>query len=165
MSVAKLKTKDKEERKHAMSAMKIDHDAIKSLAVLLNDTGLTEIEIADGDQRIRVMKQGMPVQTYAAAPAPVAAAAPVAAVPAAKPENRAGTVKSPMVGTAYLQSEPGAPHFVTKGATVKAGDTLLIIEAMKVMNPIKADRAGTVTDIFIEDGHPVEFDQPLVVIE
>jgi acetyl-CoA carboxylase biotin carboxyl carrier protein len=161
----------KEERKQTMSAMKIDHEAIKNLAGILNETGLSEIEVADGDKRIRVTKS-VSVQAVAApqmiaqapaANAPVAAvAAPVAALSA---DNHPGAVKSPMVGTAYLQSEPGAPSFVSKGAKVKPGDTLLIIEAMKVMNPIKADKAGTVTDIMITDASPVEFGQVMLIIE
>ena len=153
--------------------MKIDHEAIKNLAGLLNETGLTEIEIAEGDHRIRVTK-AINVQTIAApqampafAPANAAApaAAPAASVSALAPENHPGAVKSPMVGTAYLQAEPGSPRFAAKGASVKAGDTLLIIEAMKVMNPIKAEKAGTVVDVLIEDGQPVEFGQPLFIIE
>lgn len=151
--------------------MKIDHEAIKNLAGLLNETGLTEIEISEGDKKIRVTKS-VSVQTFTAPqhfPTPAAANAP-AAVPAASvsalaPENHPGAVKSPMVGTAYLQSEPGAPRFVSKGAKIKAGDTLLIIEAMKVMNPIKAEKGGTVTDVLIDDAQPVEFGQPLVIIE
>ncbi len=152
-----------------MSPMKIDHEAIKNLASLLNETGLTEIEIAEGEHRIRVTKS-VSVQSFTAPQvmAPVAAAnAPAAAasVAAISPENHPGAVKSPMVGTAYLQSEPSAPKFISKGAKVKAGDTLLIIEAMKVMNPIKAEKGGTVADILIEDGQPVEFGQALVIIE
>ena len=152
-----------------MSSMKIDHDAIKNLATLLNETGLTEIEIAEGDKRIRVTKAAS-VQAYAAAPAfaapaPAAPAAATATVTALAPENHPGAVKSPMVGTAYLQSEPGAPKFISKGAKVKPGDTLLIIEAMKVMNPIKAEKGGTITDILIDDAQPVEFGQALVIIE
>ncbi len=151
-----------------MSPLKIDHDAIRSLATLLNETDLTEIEIAEGDQRIRVTRT-VNVQTIAAPammPAlAVAANAPAGKVTAASAEHHPGAVKSPMVGTVYLQSEPSAPRFVTKGATVKAGDTLLIIEAMKVMNPIKAEKSGTVTDILVEDAQPVEFGQPLVIIE
>ncbi len=153
--------------------MKIDHDAIKNLAGLLNETGLTEIEISQGDSCIRVTK-AVNVQTFAApqampafAPAnsAPAAVAPVASVAATAPENHPGAVKSPMVGTAYLQPEPGAPRFAAKGAKVKAGDTLVIIEAMKVMNPIKAEKAGTVVDVLIEDGQPVEFGQPMFIIE
>lgn len=165
MPITKLK-----EKKSTMSTMKIDPEAIRNLALLLNETALTEIEIAEGDKRIRVTKS-VNVQTVAhavAAPAPVAAspAAPAAGkVAALAPENHPGAVKSPMVGTAYLQSEPSAPKFVTKGQTVKPGDTLLIIEAMKVMNPIKAEKGGTVTDILVNDAQPVEFGQPLVIIE
>lgn len=152
--------------------MKIDHEAIKNLAGLLNETGLTEIEISQGDSCIRVTKS-VNVQTFAApqpmpafAPANApAAVAPVASVAATAPENHPGAVKSPMVGTAYLQPEPSAPRFAAKGASVKVGDTLLIIEAMKVMNPIKAEKAGTVVDVLIEDGQPVEFGQPLFIIE
>lgn len=151
-----------------MSPLKIDHDAIRSLATLLNETDLTEIEIAEGDQRIRVTRS-VSVQAIAA-PAVMPALAPAANAPAAKvsaasAEHHPGAVKSPMVGTVYLQSEPGAPRFVTKGAHIKAGDTILIIEAMKVMNPIKAEKSGTVTDILVEDTQPVEFGQPLVIIE
>lgn len=154
-----------------MAPMKIDHDAIRNLATLLTETDLTEIEIAEGDKRIRVTRT-ISVQTFtAAAPVvPVAAAnAPAtdggAKVAAIAPENHPGAVKSPMVGTAYLQSEPGAPRFISKGAAVKPGDTLLIIEAMKVMNPIKAEKGGTVIDILIDDSQPVEYGQALVIIE
>lgn len=170
-NIAKIKEEKKEERKTTMSSMKIDHDAIKNLAELLNETGLTEIEIAEGDRKIRVTKsisvqQFTAPQAYAphAAPAnaPAAVSSNVAAISA---DNHPGAVKSPMVGTAYLQSEPGAPKFISKGAKVKAGDTLLIIEAMKVMNPIKAEKGGTVTDILIDDAQPVEFGQPLLIIE
>jgi acetyl-CoA carboxylase biotin carboxyl carrier protein len=157
----------KPERKPKMSPMKIDHDAIKNLATLLNETDLTEIEIAEGDKRIRVTRT-ITVQAFTssssspqiAAPANMAAA-PVAAL---SPENHPGAVKSPMVGTVYLQSEPSAPKFITKGQTVQPGDTLLIIEAMKVMNPIKAEKGGTVLEILIDDSQPVEFGQPLVII-
>ena len=155
-----------------MSPMKIDHDAIRNLATLLTETDLTEIEIAEGDKRIRVTRtisvQAItaptalpPMSAANAAPAP-AASAKVAAI---SPDNHPGAVKSPMVGTVYLQSEPGAPRFVTKGATVKPGDTLVIIEAMKVMNPIKAEKGGTVVDILVDDSQPVEFGQALVIIE
>jgi acetyl-CoA carboxylase biotin carboxyl carrier protein len=161
MSVTKLK-----ERKSSMSSMKIDHEAIRNLAVLLNETGLTEIEIAEADKRIRVTRS-VAVQVAAPAAAPAVPAAPPAAgkVVATAPENHPGVVKSPMVGTAYLAAAPDKPKFVTKGASVKAGDTLLIIEAMKVMNPIKAEKGGVITDVLVEDGQPVEFGQPLVIIE
>jgi acetyl-CoA carboxylase biotin carboxyl carrier protein len=162
------KKEDTKERNNDMSAMKIDHEAIKNLASLLNETGLTEIEVTDGDKSVRVTKSFGTHAVPAVQHAPVAA--PVTPVETGKvaaltPDNHPGVVKSPMVGTAYLQSEPSAPKFVTKGATVKAGDTLLIIEAMKVMNPIKAEKSGTVTDILIEDAQPVEFGQPLLIIE
>lgn len=153
--------------------MKIDHEAIKNLAGLLNETGLTEIEISQGESRIRVAKtvnvqaiaapQAMPA--FAPANGAPAAPAPAANVAAIAPENHPGAVKSPMVGTAYLQQEPGSPRFAPKGAKVKAGDTLLIIEAMKVMNPIKAEKAGTVTEVLVEDGQPVEFGQAMFIIE
>lgn len=152
--------------------MKIDSDAIRELAELLEETNLNEIEVADGDKAIRVSKGG---GTIVAAAAP--AAAPIAmpsdpAIPqqaSVSTDNVAhshpGAVKSPMVGTAYMQPEPSAPAFVSKGDTVKAGDTLMIIEAMKVMNPIKAEKGGTVTQILTEDGQPVEFGDVLMVIE
>lgn len=150
-----------------MSPMKIDHDAIKNLANLLTETDLTEIEIAEGDKRIRVTRT-VTVQAITA-PTPMVHAAPAnaegAKIAALSPENHPGAVKSPMVGTAYLQSEPGAPRFISKGAKVKPGDTLLIIEAMKVMNPIKAEKGGTVADILIDDSQPVEFGQVLVIVE
>lgn len=154
-----------------MSPMKIDHDAIRNLANLLTETDLTEIEIAEGDKRIRVTRvisvqaittpTVMPQMTAANTAAPVAAGK----VGAISPENHPGAVKSPMVGTVYLQSDPAAPRFVTKGSVVKPGDTLVIIEAMKVMNPIKADKGGTVVDVLVEDGQPVEFGQAIVIIE
>lgn len=157
-----------------MSSMKIDHEAIKNLAGLLNETGLTEIEVADGDKRVRVTKS-VSVQTIAApqmmpqmaaANAPLAAVAPDAGkVAAISADNHPGAVKSPMVGTVYLQSEPGAPAFAAKGSKVKAGDTLVIIEAMKVMNPIKAEKGGTVVDVLIGDAQPVEFGQVMMIIE
>lgn len=169
-TAAELSKEDTKERKNNMSAMKIDHEAIQNLASLLNETGLTEIEVTDGDKSVRVTKN-LGIAAVAAAPAAqTIAAAPIAPVESGKvaaltPDNHPGVVKSPMVGTAYLQSEPSAPKFVTKGASVKAGDTLLIIEAMKVMNPIKAEKSGTVTDILIDDAQPVEFGQPLLIIE
>jgi acetyl-CoA carboxylase biotin carboxyl carrier protein len=152
----------KRERK-TMSPMKIDHDAIRNLANLLTETDLTEIEIAEGDKRIRVTR----TVSVQALTAPVAMPAMTPANSGAKttPENHPGAIRSPMVGTVYLQSEPGSPRFISKGATVKAGDTLVIIEAMKVMNPIKAEKSGTVVDILVEDSQPVEFGQELVIIE
>jgi acetyl-CoA carboxylase biotin carboxyl carrier protein len=149
--------------------MQVDADLVRKLAELLDDTRLTEIEVQDGDRRIRVARnitvtaQAAPV-AVAAAPvaAPAAAAAPVPAAPAGP---HPGTIKSPMVGTAYLSASPGSKPFIAVGAQVAAGDTLVIIEAMKVMNPILSPRAGTVTSILVDNAQPVEFDQPLVIVE
>lgn len=148
--------------------MNIDSALVRELAELLAETGLSEIEVEDSDRKIRVARQltAAPV-AHAFAP-PVATAAPVAAAPVAEAAPAAvvdaNAVKSPMVGTVYLAPEPTAPNFIAVGQTVKAGDTLVIIEAMKVMNTITAPSAGTVKAILIENGSPVEFDQPLVVI-
>ncbi len=148
--------------------MQVDPDLVRQLAELLDDTRLTEIEVQDGDRRIRVVRNipaaspaAMPAAAAPAAAAPIAAAA-LEAPPAA---DHPGTVRSPMVGTAYLSAEPGSKPFVAPGAKVAAGDTLLIVEAMKVMNTIASPRAGTVTAIFVGNSQPVEFDQPLVVVE
>jgi acetyl-CoA carboxylase biotin carboxyl carrier protein len=148
--------------------MRIDSEAIRQLAELLDETGLSEIEVSEGEQGIRVSRGGTVTSTTPAYPAMVSdptipqAPATESKAPAA---NHPGTVTSPMVGTVYLQPEPGAPSFISKGAQVKPGDTLLIVEAMKVMNPIKADRAGTVIDIFVENGQPIEFGEALLIIE
>jgi len=148
--------------------MQVDAELVRQLAVLLDDTNLTEIEVQDGERRIRVARN-LAVASYAApaAPAPVAAPAAVAAAPAVETPaaDHPGTVKSPMVGTVYLSAEPGAKHFISVGDKVSVGQTLLIVEAMKVMNAIPAPRAGTVKAILTENGQPVEFDQPLVVVE
>jgi acetyl-CoA carboxylase biotin carboxyl carrier protein len=147
--------------------MQVDTKLVRELAELLNDTGLSEIEVEDGDRKIKVARTINAVATApvaVAAPA-VAAAAPATPAEAAAPAVPANAVKSPMVGTAYLTPEPGAPSFVSVGDKVSAGDTLLIVEAMKVMNPITAPNGGTVKAIFVESGQPVEFDQPLMVIE
>jgi len=151
--------------------MNIDSKLVRELAELLAETGLTEIEVEDGERKIKVARQAAAVQTFAApAMAAPVASAPAASAPAAAPAEAAApavdanALKSPMVGTAYLSSEPGAAPFVTVGSQVKAGDTLLIIEAMKVMNPITADKAGTIKAILVENAQPVEYDQPLVVI-
>ena len=150
-----------------MAPMKIDSDAIRNLAELLNETGLTEIEIAEGDMSLRVTKAGT-IQAVAAAP--LAAPANNAAIGTVVSETEnleahPGAVKSPMVGTAYLQAEPSSPSFVKVGDKVTVGHTLMIIEAMKVMNPIKADKSGTVSQILVDDAQPVEFGDVLVVIE
>lgn len=150
------------------SGMNVDTKLVRELADMLGETGLTEIEVEDGDRKVRVSRAGG-VATVAA-PAPVAAAAPAPAVqaPAAEAtpaaENHADALKSPMVGTVYLAPEPNAPDFISVGASVKEGDTLLIVEAMKVMNPITADKSGTIKAILVENAQPIEFDQPLVVI-
>jgi len=151
-------------------AMQVDIEIVRQLAAVLDETQLTEIEVEDGERRIRVARKA-PQQVVAAAPAaaPAATAAPAAAAapaeaPAAAPST-ANAVKSPMVGTAYLSPNPEAPAFVTVGQKVAAGETLLIIEAMKTMNPIVASAGGTVTAILVDNGQPVEFDQPLVLVE
>jgi acetyl-CoA carboxylase biotin carboxyl carrier protein len=148
--------------------MNVDTAMVRELAEMLAETGLTEIEVEDGERKIRVSRGGV-----AAAPA---AAIAIPATPQAPPQapqstseadpqvELAGALKSPMVGTAYLSAEPGADPFVKVGDSIKKGDTLLIVEAMKVMNPIPADRDGKVTAILVENAQPVEFDQPLVVI-
>ena len=141
---------------------------IKELAELLSETGLTEIEVETGDMRIKVARQGTAVSAVvpqvAAAPAPAKAAPePKEAAPA--PADHPGGVKSPMVGTAYLAPEPGSANFVNVGDTVSEGQTILIVEAMKTMNPISAPRAGKVTQILISNEQPVEFDEVLMIIE
>jgi acetyl-CoA carboxylase biotin carboxyl carrier protein len=148
--------------------MNVDTALVRELAELLAETGLTEIEVEDGERKVRVARGGVAMAPQAYAPLPSAppgpapsAAAPVAEAPAA---DHANALKSPMVGTAYLTPEPGANPFVKVGDSVSEGQTLLIIEAMKVMNPITADKAGTIKAILIENAQPVEFDQPLVVI-
>ena len=145
--------------------MHVDVKLVRQLAELLDETKLSEIEVEDGGRKIRVARTmtavAAPAQAFAA-PASAPAAAPVAALP---PADHPGTIKSPMVGTAYLAPSPEAAPFVSVGATVAEGDTLIIIEAMKVMNPIIAPRAGKVTQILVSAGQPVEFDQPLVIVE
>lgn len=151
-------------------AMRIDVDLVRQLAQLLDDTSLTEIEVEDGGRKIRIARKAAAVaQAVQYAPAPVAApmVAPTelgAASPSLAPST-ANAVKSPMVGTAYLSPNPEAKAFVNVGDTVAAGDTLLIVEAMKVMNPILAPTAGVVKMVLVTSGQPVEFDQPLVVVE
>ena len=153
-------------------AMQVDVDLVRQLAELLDNTQLTEIEVEHGDRKIRVARKAAQVAAapmhYApapVAPAPAIAAAVAAEVSAPAPAASANAVKSPMVGTVYLSGEPGAKPFVSPGQKVAAGDTLLIVEAMKVMNPILAPSAGTVGAVLVENGQPVEFDQPLVVVE
>ncbi len=151
-------------------SLSFDPKALAELAALLNSTGLSEIELEEGDRKVRLARILAPVTVpVAAAPAPVAAAAPAAAAPApsaaADPAKNPGAVKSPMVGVAYLAAEPGSPPYVTVGQKVEAGATLLLIEAMKTFNQIKAPRAGTVKQILVTSGSPVEFDEPLLIIE
>ena len=147
------------------SAMQVDTALIRQLAELLDETHLTEIEVQDGERKIRVART---VATIAATAATVAAptpAAPVAETPTAPASSSANAIKSPMVGTVFLAAEPGAKPFAGVGDTVSEGQTLVIIEAMKVMNPIAAPRAGKVVQVMVANGQPVEFDQPLLVIE
>lgn len=155
------------------SAMRIDPKLVRELANLLTENELTEIEVTDGDRRIKVKREPAAVIGVPAA-APQVAVAPALTGPPAHAKGDLGdqaaeeisgqTVKSPMVGTAYLSPEPGGAPFIEVGTPVKVGDTLLIVEAMKVMNPITAPQGGVVKKILIADGQPVEFDQPLVII-
>jgi acetyl-CoA carboxylase biotin carboxyl carrier protein len=154
------------------SSMRIDAALVRELAELLSSNDLNEIEVEDGERKIKVRRDAPQAfvaaapQQMAAAPAAAPAALAAAAPQAAAPEQDLGgeAVKSPMVGTAYLSSEPGAKPFVSVGDSVKAGDTLLIVEAMKVMNPITAPHGGVIKQLLVENGQPVEFDQPLVLI-
>ncbi len=149
-------------------AMRVDTDLIRALADLLTEKDLSEIEVEDADRRFVVKRQ------LTAAPA-TSAAAPPAAPPAThsadavtseeSAANHPGTVKSPMVGTVYLAGEPGSPPFAAPGTRVEQGDTLLIVEAMKVMNPITAPRAGIVKQVLVQDAQPIEYDQPLMILE
>jgi len=161
-----------------VEAPAIDARLVRKLADILKDTGLSEIEVEHAGLKIRVAREltAAPVNYVqaaapayapapAAAPAPVAAAAPAAEAAPAPAAVRGDAVKSPMVGTAYLSSQPGADPFIKVGDTVSAGQTLLIVEAMKTMNPIAATKAGKVVEILVADAQPVEFGEPLVVIE
>lgn len=149
----------------------IDGDAIRQLADILADTELSEIEYEDDGRRIRVARNlsaPAATPTYITPPSQTVIIEEFSGVPnSAKPDPvvHPGTVKSPMVGTIYTSPEPGAASFVKVGDVVNVGQTLVIIEAMKVMNPIKAPRAGKVTQIFVQDGSPVEFGEPLMIIE
>ena len=147
-----------------MSNHPIDVEAIRALAQILADTGLTEIEIEAGDSRIRIARTPANVVGYAAPSAPAAAPVPPAAEVAAAADHP-GTVTSPMVGVAYLSAEPGSPPYVIVGQQVTAGQTLLLIEAMKTYNQIRAPHAGIVTRILVATGMPVEFGEALLVIE
>ena len=154
-------------------AMRIDPALVRELAELLDSNELTEIEVEDGERRIKVKREPARVVGAAPAAAPAIAAPALTAPPAHAKEDLGSTptdevagesVKSPRVGTAFLSPEPGAKPFIEVGNSVKAGDTLLIVEAMKVMNPITAPAGGVIKKIMISDGQPVEFDQPLVII-
>jgi acetyl-CoA carboxylase biotin carboxyl carrier protein len=159
--------------------MKVDSEAIRLLAKLLEETGLTEIEVAEGEKMIRVGKGGVVIGGHGASgfSHQVASASDVmpsdpalrqvanSAPPAATAANHPGAITSPMVGTVYMRPDPNSSEFISKGSVVKAGDTLLIIEAMKVMNPIKAQKGGTVTQILVSNAQPVEFGEVLLVIE
>ena len=155
-----------------MAKFELDTEFVRKLAAILEETKLGEIELADGERRIRVARPTAPVAQapVVMASPPAAMAAPVAAAgatPAVASDlsKHPGAVKSPMVGTAYLAPEPGKPNFVSVGDKVAAGQTLLIIEAMKTFNPIKAPKAGTVVQVLIENARPVEFGEPLMIVE
>jgi acetyl-CoA carboxylase biotin carboxyl carrier protein len=155
--------------------MRVDSALLRELAELLSANDLTEIEVEDGDRKIKVRRDAPAVMAHALAPAqapaPALAAGPAPAAalsaPAAEtaPAASVDAIKSPMVGTAFLSPEPGAKPFIAPGQKVAVGDTLLIVEAMKVMNPILATKGGTVRQLLVTDGQPIEFDQPLVVID
>ncbi len=154
-----------------MSNKKHDQDRgleaawIRELAGILEETGLTEVEIERDSVRLRVSRQGGIAAAVAPAAAP-AVAAPVASAPTqAATDDHPGAVRSPMVGTAYLSPSPGAGVFIKEGSTVSEGQTIMIVEAMKTMNPIAAPRSGTVTKILVRDSQPVEFDEPLIILE
>ena len=152
-----------------MAKLNIDTDYVAQLAELLQRTGLTEIEITEGDARVRVVKKPAPVYETQVATRPAvtqhAGVESEAHPPSAADVSHPGTITSPMVGTVYLYPEPGADPFVMPGQTVSEGQTLLIIEAMKVMNQIRAPKSGRVSRIFVENATPVEFGEPLLVIE
>ena len=141
----------------------VDDELIRKLAGIMDETGLTEIELGSETYSVRVARGGTVVA--ATAPAPAAAAPAPATETIASPADHPGVVTSPMVGVAYTSAEPGAPAFVSVGDTVKAGQVVLLIEAMKVFNQIKTSKAGTVKTIFVESGAPVEFGEPLLIIE
>lgn len=174
MATEKPKPAPKMASRIANEPVEIDTRLVRQLADILNDTSLSEIEVERGELRIRVAREitAAPVMQYAAAPmAQAALAAPAAAAPLSMPSDpvtivaKSGEqVKSPMVGTVYLQASPEAPAFIAVGDTVKKGQTLLIIEAMKTMNPIQAPRDGVVQDLLVGDAQPVEFGEPLVML-
>ena len=146
-----------------MTRIPFDPDAIRALAAVLNETGLTEIEIAEKDSRIRVVRATAPAVATAAPVVPPVAA--IQAAPAPDEASHPGAVVSPMVGVAYLAPEPGAPPFVTVGQSVAAGQTLLLIEAMKTFNQIRAPKAGTVARVLVANSTPVEYGEVLLILE
>ncbi len=150
-----------------MAKFEIDEDAVRKLAALLEDTGMAEIEYESGGQRVRLARGGaVATMAYAPAAQPATASADAAASAGGGDDSKhPGAVLSPMVGTAYLASQPGSPPFVKLGDSVTAGQTLLIIEAMKTFNPIRAPRSGKVVKINVSDGQPVEFGEPLMIVE
>ncbi|ARJ65195.1 acetyl-CoA carboxylase biotin carboxyl carrier protein subunit [Magnetospirillum sp. ME-1] len=143
----------------------IDSELVRTLAALLDETNLTEIEYGVGEMRIRVARQAAPVAVHHAAPAAIGHAASMPAQASASDADHPGAVTSPMVGVAYLAPEPGSPKFVNPGDMVAEGQTIMLIEAMKTFNPIRAPRGGKLTRIFVTDGQPVEFGEPLLIIE
>ena len=154
-----------ESKKSEMSKPGVDQELIRQLAALLTETDLSEIEIETDGLKLRVARQVAQAVTHVAAPAPAAAPAAAPAPSAAEAASHPGAVTSPMVGTAYLAPEPGANVFAQPGAQVSEGQTILIIEAMKTMNHIPAPRSGKLTAVLVDDGQPVEFGEPLFVIE
>ena len=149
-----------------MAEFSVDKDLIRALAALLEETGLSEIELEKDDQRVRVVRRSEAVRGETSASPPAAARdAPAPASPPSEDTNHPGAVTSPMVGTAFLGPEPGAAPYVTSGERVAEGQTLLIVEAMKTMNPIPAPRGGTVVDILVQDGAPIEYGEVLMIIE
>jgi len=149
-----------------MSRIPLDAESIRALAAILTETGLTEIEIAEKDSRIRVVRAPAPAAAYAVpAPSTVPAPAPVAAPASPEPAHHPGAVLSPMVGVAYLSPEPDSPPYVSVGQTVAEGQTLLLIEAMKTFNQIKAPKSGIVARILVATGGPVEYGEVLMILE
>jgi acetyl-CoA carboxylase biotin carboxyl carrier protein len=143
----------------------VDQELIRDLAKLLTETGLTEIEVERDDTRIRIVRAAVAAPTYVQAAAPALVPPAAVAVAAAEAGPHPGTILSPMVGTAYRSPEPGTRPFVDVGDTVREGQTVLIIEAMKTMNQIPAPRAGKVTAVMVDDAQPVEYGEPLMIIE
>jgi acetyl-CoA carboxylase biotin carboxyl carrier protein len=148
-----------------MAKTPFDSELVRSLAALLDETHLSEIEYETQGTRIRVARLGVAVAAAPVTASPAVAAASAAAPVAAEPASHPGTLKSPMVGVAYLSPEPGSPRFVNVGDSVTEGQTLLLIEAMKTYNPIRAAKGGKVTAVLVEDGQPVEYGEPLIVVE